>query len=168
MESQLLKSLRTPLKRPRFDRKGGRSIIIPPRPKNAVKRKYEQSGASTIFRVYFIPLKNIFSPVCRHFSSHVLKSLRTPLKRPRFDRKGGRSIIIPPRPKNAVKRKYEQSGASTIFRVYFIPLKNIFSPVCRHFSSHVLKSLRTPLKRPRFDGKGVRSIKLYPLALKTP
>ena len=78
---------------------------MPPRPKNAVERKYERLGASTIFRVCFIPKKNIISPVCRHSTKH-------PLQCPVFQRrtlsaafKGVRSIIIPPHPKNAVERK---------------------------------------------------------------
>ena len=123
--SPVLKSLRMPLKCPRFDGKGVRSIIIPPRPKNAVERKQERLRASTIFRVCFIPKKNIISPVCRHSTKH-------PLQCPVFQRrtlsaafKGVRSIIIPPRLKTPVKRKYKRLRASTVFRVYFIPLKNI-------------------------------------------
>ena len=142
--SVLLKSLRTPQILTLTGIQGLRSIIIPPRPKNAVERKYERLGASTIFRLCFIPLKNIILPVCRHSTKH-------PLQCPVFQRrtlsaafKWVRSIIIPSRPKNAVERKYERLRASTIFRVCFIPKKNIISPVCRNFGSVLLKSLRTP------------------------
>ena len=76
---------------------------MPPRPKNAVERKYERLGASTIFRLCFIPLKNIFLPVRRHFGSVLLKSLRTPQILTLTGIQGLRSIIIPPRPKNAVE-----------------------------------------------------------------
>ena len=138
---------------------------MPPRPKNAVERKYERLRASTILRLCFIPSKNIISPVCRHLSKLVLKSLRTPQILTLTGIQRLRSIIIPFRPKNAVKRKYERLRASTIFRLCFIPSKNIISPVCRHLSKLILKSLRTPLKCPRFDGKGVRSI-IIPLSPK--
>ena len=133
-----------PLRCPRFDGKGVRSIIIFPHHKSPVKRKYEQSGASTIFRVYFIPLKNIISPVCRHLTKHPLQCPVCPLRTLSAAFKRLRSIIIPPHSKTPVNRSYERLRASTIFRLCFIPLKNIILPACRNFGSVLLKSLRTP------------------------
>ena len=145
----------------------GFGVNYNPLPQSPVKRKQERLRASTIFRLCFIPLKNIFPPVCKHLTKHSLQCPVCPLRTLSAAFKGVRSIIIPPRPKTPVKRKYERLRASTIFRVCFIPKKNIISPVCRHSTKH-------PLQCPVFQRrtlsaafKGVRSI-IIPPRLKTP
>ena len=122
----------------------GFGVNYNPLPQSPVKRKYERLRASTIFRVCFIPKKNIISPVCRHSTKHPLQCPVCSLRTLSAAFKGVRSIIIPPRLKTPIKRKYKCLRASTISRAFFIPIKNNISPVCRHFGSVLLKSLRTP------------------------
>ena len=60
---------------------------------------------SSLSNVRFIPKKNIISLVCRHLTKHPLQCLISPRRTLSAAFKGVRSIIIPPRPKNAVERK---------------------------------------------------------------